>query len=166
MAKHTLKSDSPLTAGGAPDRRRLPVLLRRAWYGLNQAFRRRILHTGITPDQFTALRNLHEAGSEGMIQSQLTGRMSSDPNTIASLVDRMKKAGLIDRQQDERDRRAYRIRINADGRRKFQEARKIALGLQEAVLEVIPEDQRETFLKQLNLVADSCLAVAEKSPKK
>lgn len=165
MAKQSLKSHS-VPPVDSPDRRRLPVLLRRAWYGLNQAFRRRILHTGITPDQFTALRNLHEAGSDGLIQSQLTERMSSDPNTIASLVERMKKAGIIDRQQDEKDRRAYRIRINAEGRKKFQEARKIAVSLQGSVLEVIPDDQRETFLKQLNSVADACLDAADKSPKK
>jgi DNA-binding MarR family transcriptional regulator len=165
MAKHSLKPDSLLPVD-SPDRRRLPVLLRRAWYGLNQAFRRRILHTGITPDQFTALRNLHEAGAEGLIQSQLTGRMSSDPNTIASLVERMKKAGLIDREQDGKDRRAYRIRINADGRKKFQEARKLAVSLQECVMEVIPNEQRETFLKQLNAVADACLEAADKVPKK
>lgn len=165
MAKQSLKSDSLLPVD-SPDRRRLPVLLRRAWYGLNQAFRRRILHTGITPDQFTALRNLHEAGAEGLIQSQLTGRMSSDPNTIASLVERMKNSGLIDRQQDEKDRRAYRIRINANGRKKFQESRKLAVSLQECVLKVIPEGERETFLKQLNAVADACLDAAENLPKK
>lgn len=150
----------------SPDRRRLPVLLRRAWYGLNQAFRRRILHIGITPDQFTALRNLHEAAEKGLIQSQLTERMSSDPNTITSLVDRMKKAGLIDREPDANDRRAYRLRINVNGRRKFQEARKIAVNLQSSVLGVLPEDQQETFLKQLNAVADACLDAAENSPTK
>ena len=32
-----------------PERRRLPVLLRRAWYGLNQAFRQRIARMGLTP---------------------------------------------------------------------------------------------------------------------
>ena len=46
----------------APGRRRLPILLRHAWYGLNQAFRRRIAHLGITPDQFTVMRTLLEAG--------------------------------------------------------------------------------------------------------
>src|SRR5258706_62504 len=40
----------------APERRRLPPLLRRAWYGLNQAFRPRIAHLGVTPDQFTEMR--------------------------------------------------------------------------------------------------------------
>ena len=36
--------------------KRLPVLLRRAWYGLNQSFRQRIAHLGVTPDQFSILR--------------------------------------------------------------------------------------------------------------
>ena len=154
------------TAVEAPDRRRLPIVLRRAWYGLNQAFRRRILHLGITPDQFTALRNLHEAGDAGLIQCQLTERMSSDPNTIASLVDRMRKAALIDREPDTADRRANRLRINASGRKKFQEARKIAVQLQSSVLEVLPQSQRDTFLEQLMAVADACLDAAENSPKK
>ncbi|MBM3847282.1 MAG: hypothetical protein FJ405_13495, partial [Verrucomicrobia bacterium] len=68
----------------APERRRLPPLLRKAWYGLNQAFRRRIAHLGITPDQFTVMRILREA--EGLTQRQLTELMSSDPNTVASLL--------------------------------------------------------------------------------
>lgn len=150
----------------SPERRRLPILLRRAWYGLNQAFRRRILHTGITPDQFTALRNLHEAGRTGLIQSELTERMSSDPNTIASLVDRMSRAGMIDRSRDARDRRAYRLRINAKGRKVYQEARRIALDLQATVLTAIDAAARDAFLEHLNAVADACLFESEQYPKK
>ena len=149
----------------SPDRRRLPPLLRRAWYGLNQAFRRRILHTGLTPDQFTALRNLSEAGRIGLIQSELTAQMSSDPNTIASLVDRMSKAGLIDRGPDAEDRRAYRLKINATGRKRYTEARRVAVELQEAVMQSVPAAEREAFLSRLNAVADACLAAAEKSPR-
>ncbi len=149
----------------SPDRRRLPPLLRRAWYGLNQAFRRQILHTGLTPDQFTALRNLSEAGRTGLIQSELTAQMSSDPNTIASLVDRMNKAGLIDRAPDAEDRRAYRLKINATGRKRYTEARRVAVELQEAVMQSVPAAEREGFLSQLNAVADACLAAAEKSPR-
>lgn len=145
----------------SPERRRLPVLLRRSWYGLNQAFRRRILHTGITPDQFTALRNLHEAGRAGLIQSQLTERMSSDPNTIASLVERMSKAGVIDRAPDAQDRRAYRLRINAKGRKIFNEARRIAQELQATVLNALAPEARDAFLENLSAVADACVAESE-----
>src|SRR2546426_11399240 len=80
----------------APERRRLPLLLRRAWYGLNQAFRRRIAHLGVTPDQFTVMRTLLE--HEGITQRQLTELMSSDPNTVASVLERMEQANLVARQ--------------------------------------------------------------------
>jgi DNA-binding MarR family transcriptional regulator len=148
----------------APERRRLPVLLRRAWYSLNQAFRRRIQYTGVTPDQFTALRTLLEGDSQGLVQSELTRQMASDPNTIASLVDRMEKAGLVERKAHERDRRAYRIRLKPAGQRVYVELRQVALQLQGQILSVLPENQREEFLENLTLVADACRVAAENSP--
>src|SRR3569832_212191 len=91
----------------APERRRLPPLLRRAWFSMNQALRRRILHLDITPDQFTALRILGEAEGKGLSQRELTEMMSSDPNTVASLVERMESNGLIQRRPHETDKRAF-----------------------------------------------------------
>src|ERR1700716_2679237 len=110
----------------APERRRLPLLLRRAWYGLNQAFRRRIAHTGVTPDQFTVMRTLTEGDPKGLTQRELTRQMSSDPNTVASLLERMEQAGWLKREPHEGDRRAHRIRLLPAGKQKFAEARAIA----------------------------------------
>ncbi|MEW6304924.1 MAG: MarR family transcriptional regulator [Verrucomicrobiota bacterium] len=145
----------------APERRRLPPLLRRAWYGLNQAFRRRIVHTGATPDQFTALRCLLEADTKGITQSELTEMMSSDPNTIASLLERMEEAGWIERKRHEKDRRAYRIKLKPAGKRKYKELREIAIALQTEVLGSLPEERREAFLEELAMVADACRVAAE-----
>jgi len=145
----------------APDRRRLPPLLRRAWYGLNQAFRRHIAHTGATPDQFTALRCLKEGDPQGITQRQLTEQMSSDPNTIASLLERMETAGWVERKPHERDKRAYRIRLKAAGERKYEELRLLAVNLQETVLSSLPEARREAFLEELGTVAEACRVAAE-----
>lgn len=147
----------------APDRRRLPPLLRRCWYGLNQAFRRRIAHTGATPDQFTAMRCLLEGDPKGMTQCQLTEAMSSDPNTIASLLERMEKAGWLERKRHETDRRAYRIKLKPTGKRKYEELREIAVGLQMDILQALPEERRESFLEDLALVADACRDAADSS---
>src|SRR5215467_11000292 len=97
----TEASTARVLAIDSPGRRRLPPLMRRAWYGLNQAFRRRILHTEVTPDQFTVLRSLLEGDQRGMSQSELTQTMSSDPNTVASLLERMEKAGWLERAAHE-----------------------------------------------------------------
>ena len=150
----------------APNRRRVPPLLRRAWYGLNQAFRRRIAHLEITPDQFTVMRTLLEGDPLGLTQRELTQLMSSDPNTVASLLQRMIDAGLVERKPHEEDRRAHRIRLREEGRRTYEDARQIAVELQAEVLGVIPQKETERFLQHLALLADACKGAAERSPRK
>lgn len=149
----------------APERRRLPPLLRRAWYGLNQAFRRRIIHLKVTPDQFTVMRTLIEADAKGLSQREIAETISSDANTIASLLERMEGNGLVERTTHESDRRAHRIRLLPQGRKTYKVARSLALELQGEVLNALQEADREAFLKNLALVADACNRAAESSPK-
>jgi DNA-binding MarR family transcriptional regulator len=149
----------------APERRRLPHLLRRCWFNLNQTFRRRIVHTGVTPDQFTVMRTVLEGNPKGMTQSELTQLMSSDANTIASLLERMETLGFVERKVHERDRRAYRIQLKPLGKRKYEEVREIAIVLQMEILSVLPQEKREEFLKHLALVADAARLAAEKIAK-
>lgn len=145
----------------SPNRRRLPLLLRRSWYGLNQAFRRRITHLQLTPDQFTVLRTLLENDALGMTQRELSRAMSSDPNTVASLLERMEKLGYVERTPHERDRRAHRIKVQAKGKKVYESARAIAVALQSELLAVLPAAGREEFLQNLSLVAEACRGVAE-----
>jgi len=144
----------------APERRRLPVLLRRAWYGLNQAFRRRIARMDLTPDQFTVIRTLLEAEPDGLTQKALADAMSSDPNTIASLLERMEANGLVQRQPHEKDRRANQVQLLAIAKEKYEAIRNEAIELQGLVLGQLPEGDREKFLEQLEIVAQTCRNVA------
>jgi DNA-binding MarR family transcriptional regulator len=146
----------------APSRRRVPILLRHAWYGLNQAFRRRIAPIGVTPDQFTVLRTLLEHEKTGLTQSELTRAIASDPNTIASLVLRMERAGWVHRARHEKDRRAYHLKISTVGRTKYKQARKIAVELQEELLAGWSEKKRDEFLTNLAQIADRCRSVAKR----
>jgi DNA-binding MarR family transcriptional regulator len=145
----------------SPSRRRLPPLLRRSWYGLNQAFRRRIAHLNLTPDQFTALRTLLEGDALGLTQRELSRLMSSDPNTVASLLERMEKTGYVERLPHEKDRRAHRIRLLPKGKKTYEAARAIAVTFQGELLSILPEAAREQFLEHLALVADACRDAAE-----
>ncbi len=154
------KATPPPNAIDAPGQRRLPLLLRRAWYSLNQAFRRRIAHLDLTPDQFTILRWLIEEESRGVTQRILANLMASDPNTITSVLNRMEEAGLIERRRHQSDRRANQIHILPAGRNRYAAARPIAAELQRQVLAVMPEDRRDDFLAQLDAVARACHAAA------
>jgi MarR family transcriptional regulator, transcriptional regulator for hemolysin len=152
-----------VNANPAKAEKRLPILLRHAWYGLNQAFRRRTAHLGITPDQFIVMRNLAEGERAGLTQSQLTELMGSDPNTMAALIERMETHGWVERRPHERDRRAQRIRLKPAGRRKYGLLRAIALELQQEVLRTLPEERRDSFLEELSAVAATCRAIADDS---
>ena len=132
----------------------MPLLLRRAWYGLNQAFRRRLAHLGLTPDQFTVLRTLLE--NERITQKELARLMASDPNTVASLLERMEAGGLIEREPHAQDRRALCPRVRPAGRRQYESARAVAVALQTEILSILPSAQRERFLAQLAQIADAC----------
>ena len=145
--------------------RRLPPLLRRAWYNLNQAFRRRIATTGVTPDQYTILRLLVEGPREGMTQRELCCRMCSDPNTMASLLSRMEGCAVLERRTHESDRRAHSVTISIKGRELFMQLRPIALDLQNSIMKGVPPQRRTQFLADLERVADACQEQLESEPR-
>ena len=136
--------------------RRLPPLLRRAWYSLNQAFRQRIAPLGITPDQFSILRWLDEGPPTGLTQSDLTRCMASDPNTITATVRRMEAAGLVNRSTHRKDRRARQVTLQPAGQKVLQAAQKIATDLQKNVLSSLDPQEVDMFLQLLEKVANAC----------
>ena len=143
--------------------RRLPPLLRRAWYSLNQTFRQRIAHLGITPDQYSILRWLQEGDPRGLTQQTLTDLMASDPNTITSILRRMETAKLVTRHPHETDKRARRVCLESEGQRLLYAAFQIATELQEQIISVIPDNRRARFLEDLERVAQaSSLAQSER----
>jgi len=163
--KKTVQSSAPMPID-APARRRLPILLRHAWYSLNQTFRRRLAHTGVTPDQFTALRTLSEHEPAGLTQSHLTRLIASDPNTIGALVERMERSGWIARVPCDKDRRANRLHLLPAGLKQYNRVRAIGVALQAEVLAKWSEKKREEFLENLAWVSERCRAIADAPGKK
>jgi DNA-binding MarR family transcriptional regulator len=87
--------------------------------------------------------------------------MTSDPNTIASLVSRMERLHLLTRRPDPTDRRARRLQLTHFGRKRFEELRQIAQELQTEMLAGLPASTRLRFLDQLEQVANACRNAAE-----
>ena len=160
---------SPGTPPGS-ERPRLALLLRRAWYGLNQTFRRQIAGVGVTPDQFTILRWLGEH-PEGLTQRVLADLMASDPNTITAILTRMQKAGLLERRAHADDARCNLIMLKDKGRALHAKIQPLASGLQEQLLAAVPVAKQAEFLKQLESVcaaldADDAAQPARKGRRK
>lgn len=153
----------PTAIAHLPGPRRLPPLLRRAWFALNQTFRQYLGPLDLTPDQFTVLRWLTESEPDDLNQRQLAELMTSDPNTITSILTRMEAAGLVTRKVHQQDRRAQLVHITPLGKSKFAQARQIALDLQRRILDSLPARSVDTFLQHLETVADTCQQILAES---
>ena len=102
----------------------------------------------------------------GLTQSELVRAMSSDPNTVASLLERMENNQWLQRKPHETDGRAKRILLLPAGEKKYTELRNCAVDLQGDILMTLPESQRNAFLKELAKVADACHDAAKQSGQK
>lgn len=145
------------------NRPRLALLLRRAWYGLNQTFRRQIAGHGVTPDQFTILRWLTEH-PDGITQRTLADLMASDPNTVTAIITRMQKAGLIERRAHADDARCNLIVLRDSGRALHARIQPLASDLQQQLLATVPVAKQAEFLKQLEAVCAALDAAAPTPP--
>src|SRR5688572_13314700 len=109
------------------------------------------------------MRTLIECDSKGLMQRDLAKTISSDPNTVASLLERMEANGWVERAEDLADRRARRIRLLPEGRKVYKAARSIAIDLQTEILAALPTPNREIFLESLHILADACNQAAAAS---
>ena len=127
----------------------LPPILRSCWIKLNSVFRNRLVTLGITPDQYTALRWISEAGDKFLTQSDLKSLMSTDANNIAGLVLRMQNAGLINRKSSLRDQRRKILGITEKGTEKYNTAKKIAIELESSITRGFSNREKRELCKLL-----------------
>ena len=62
-----------------------------------------------------------ERRPEGMKMSDLSRRMMVTGGNVTGIVDQLEREGLVERLADEKDRRAFRVRLTRAGERAFAE---------------------------------------------
>lgn len=77
-------------------------------------------HFGTTLPRFDLLAQLERA-EDGLLLGELSRRMMVSNGNVTGLVERLVRAGLIERNALEADRRAVRVRLTPKGRRAFDE---------------------------------------------
>lgn len=68
---------------------------------------------GIHPGQVPLIFALHE--QNGLCQKELTSRMCVKPSTVAVMIRRLERNGLVERRTDEKDQRLTRIYLTGKG---------------------------------------------------
>lgn len=74
---------------------------------LRKHFDRRAVRFHMTRAQWRALKRLHR--DEGMRQNELAEQLEMEPIAIGRVIDRLQKAGFVERRADPVDRRAWRL---------------------------------------------------------
>ena len=72
-----------------------------------RVFDRRVAHLELTRVQWRALKHLGHA--EGVTQVELADRLDMETIALGRVIDRLQKAGFVERRADPADRRVWRL---------------------------------------------------------
>lgn len=130
-----------------------PPALRACWIKLNSAFAKKLQIIGITPDQYTVLRWLHEIKGKEICQKNLMDMMFTDANNIAALVKRMEKNGLVERSSATNDKRRKNITSTKLGTKKCLIAKGMATRLEKTALSGLSDAEKRNLTSLLREIS-------------
>jgi DNA-binding MarR family transcriptional regulator len=104
----------------------------------------------LTPRQYAVLVAVSQ--NEGVSQTHLVDKTGVDRSTLADIVRRMLKKGLLQRRRTKEDARAYSVKLTDEGWKVLKAADPLAKKVDDKILGVLPGQQRERFLQDLNLI--------------
>lgn len=109
------------------------------------------METGdVTPRQFAILLTVSQ--NEGLSQTHLVEKTGIDRSTLADIVRRLLKKGLLQRRRTKDDARAYAVKLTDEGVNLLKSAEPMARRVDDRILEALPANQRERFLQDLNTI--------------
>ena len=113
---------------------RSPIhLLHRAGQCAEDIFHAEIKEADLTPRQLAVLITV--AGNEGGSQTAIVERTGVDRSTLADIVRRLQKKGLLQRRRTKEDARAYAVKLTDAGRRVLNTNLQDLLAAQGAIIE-------------------------------
>ena len=133
---------------------RSPIhLLHRAGQCASDVFQGEMGEGDLTPRQYAVLVAVSQ--NEGLSQTDLVERTGVDRSTLADIVRRMLKKGLLQRRRTKDDARAYAVKLTDEGWRILKAADPLARRVDEKILAALPDQQRERFLQDLTLIVEA-----------
>ena len=117
----------------------------------------------LTPRQLAVLMTV--AKDEGASQTKLVETTGVDRSTLADIVRRLCRKGLLSRRRTREDARAYAVKLTDEGRRVLSAAVPAARRVDERVIGALPGKQREEFLTALTSIVEALQTLAPVKPK-
>jgi DNA-binding MarR family transcriptional regulator len=108
---------------------------------------------GLTSSEARALAHVAERG--GARQAEIAEAMGVEPMTVCAYLDRLEKAGYVERTPDPRDRRAKNVRVTADAEAVLTAVRGRASDLYDQLFADVEAADRARFLDDLARLRDN-----------
>lgn len=128
-------------------------MLHRAGQCAGEVFHAEMQDGDLTPRQYAVL--LTVASNEGISQTGLVDKTGIDRSTLADIVRRMLKKGLLQRRRTKEDARAYAVKLTDDGKRMLRSADPVTQRVDDRILEALPAKQRDQFVDNLGVIVDA-----------
>jgi DNA-binding MarR family transcriptional regulator len=126
-------------------------LLHRAGQRADGLFAHHLGSDDLTPRQFMVLQAVAE--NEGLSQIEIMAATRIDRSSVADLVRRLVKQGLLRRRRQKRDTRQYAVRLTPGGEKALTLGVPAAAATEETLLGAVLPAQRHEFLRILTSMA-------------
>ena len=140
---------------------RSPIhLLHRAGQCAGDIFASEMANLDLTPRQFAVL--LTVAQNEGLSQTDLVELTGIDRSTLADIVRRMLKKGLLQRRRTREDARAYAVKLTDEGTRILAAARPKVEAVDARILAGLSAGEQATLVEGLKSIVGALLTASNK----
>jgi MarR family transcriptional regulator, transcriptional regulator for hemolysin len=114
---------------------------------MRTVYDRRVRSLGLTRSQWWVLNYIFR--HPGATQSELAAILEVERATLGRLLDRLQAKGWVRREDDARDRRAWRVHLTATADPVMRKLRHQAFGLRRDALAGLSAKEREQFVDAL-----------------
>lgn len=130
---------------------RSPIhLLHRAGQRATEVFQTEMAKGELTPRQFAVLSSVSQ--NEGLSQTDLVDLTGIDRSTLADIIRRMLKKGLLQRRRTKEDARAYAVRLTEEGKRLLKQAEPMARRVDSRILAALSAARADKFMDDLHTI--------------
>jgi MarR family transcriptional regulator, transcriptional regulator for hemolysin len=96
-----------------------------------------------------------------MRQNELAASLSLDGSSVVRLLDALENSGLIERFEDQADRRAKSLMLTARGRRTVDQVERVSQDIRDVVLGEVSDEDLARSLRLLETVRDRLASLGE-----
>ncbi|MFZ5814776.1 MAG: MarR family winged helix-turn-helix transcriptional regulator [Bacillota bacterium] len=100
---------------------------------------------GISPSQYPLLRMLEERGESTV--SEVAAHLGMSVAGATGLIDRLVRAGLVERRRDESDRRLVFVTLSPAGREGLAEARRLRRSIIAELMSALTREEVEQYMR-------------------